>query len=106
VETSTQQAATLREKFFSLDNPTKAQQEFPYVGKYQFVPFLKTKEWTVSKILSLAKIHVTIIQDLKTIFLKNLRNIHNIISPDGTTLMKGFYGMVYTPTGNSPTSAP
>ena len=105
METSTQQAATLREKFFSLDNPTKAQQEFPYVGKYQLVPFLKMKEWTVSKILSLAKVHVTIIQDLKTIFLKNLRNIHNIISPDGTTLMKGFYGMVYTPADKGPTSA-
>lgn len=103
VETSTQQAASLREKFFSLGNPKQALNKFPYTGKYQFVPFLKTKEWTVSKILSLAKVHVTIIQDLKTIFLANLKNIHNIISQDGTTLMQGFYGMVNT-SGNNETT--
>jgi hypothetical protein len=54
VETSTQEAASLREKFYSLGNPMQVQQQFPYTGKYQFVPFLKTKEWTVQKILNLA----------------------------------------------------
>lgn len=65
VETSTQQAASLQEKFFSL----------------------KTKEWTVAKILSLAKLHVMIVQELKTIFLANLHNIHNKITHNVITLM-------------------
>jgi hypothetical protein len=63
VETSTQQAASLKEKFFSLGNCEKAQQKFPYTGKYQFVPFLKTKEWTVPKILGLARVHVKIVRE-------------------------------------------
>ncbi len=95
VETSTQQAASLRERFYSLGNPVQAQEKFPYTGKYQFVPFLKTKEWTVPKILSLARLHVKIIQDLRSIFLVNLKDIHNSIAHDGTTLMQGFYGMQY-----------
>jgi hypothetical protein len=93
VETSTQQAATLREKFFSMGHPTQVLDRLPYTGKYQFVPFLKTKEWTVTKILSLAKLHVRIVQELRPIFLANLQNIHNTIN-DGITLMQGFYGMV------------
>jgi hypothetical protein len=96
VETSTQQAASLRERFFSLGNPEQAQQKYPYTGKYQFVPFLKTKEWTVPKILRLARLHVKIVQDLRPIFLANLKDIRNSIAHDGTTLMEGFYGMQYT----------
>jgi hypothetical protein len=96
VETSTQQAASLREQFFSLGNPLDAIKAFPYTGKYMFVPFLKTKEWTVAKKLRLAKLHVKIVQDLKVIFLANIKNIHNSIDPGGTTLMQGFYGMQYT----------
>jgi hypothetical protein len=95
VETSTQHAATLREKFFSLGNPKTVLERFPYTENYQFVPFLKTKEWTVAKILSLTKLHVRIIQELRPIFIANLQNIHNDIN-DGFTLMQGFYGMVYT----------
>ncbi len=94
VEASTQHAASLREKFFSLRNPTEALERFPYTGKYQFVPFLKTKEWTITKLLSLAKLHVRIIQELRPIFLANLKNIHNGIN-DGITLLQGFYGMTY-----------
>jgi hypothetical protein len=94
-ETSTQQAANLKEKFFSLGNPLEAVKDFPYTGKYMFVPFLKTKEWTVAKILSLAKLHVKIVQDLKPIFIANLKSIHNSIGPGGETLMQGFYGMQY-----------
>jgi hypothetical protein len=96
VEASTQQAASLREKFFSLGDPKKAVERYPYRGNYPFVPFLKTKEWTVDKILRLAKLHVKIVQDLKAIFISNLQDIHNCISNDGTTLMQGFYGMQYT----------
>jgi hypothetical protein len=95
VETSTQHASVLREKFFSLGHTAKALESYPYTGKYQFVPFLKTKEWTVAKILSLAKLHVRIIQELRPIFIANLQNIHNTIN-DGFTLMQGFYGMVHT----------
>jgi hypothetical protein len=96
VETSTQQASSLCEKFFSLGNPTQAQERFPCTGKYQFVPFLKTHEWTVAKILQLAKLHVKLIHDLKAIFIKNLKNIHNTIDDDGTILLQGFYGMTFT----------
>jgi hypothetical protein len=80
IETSTQYAASLWEKFFSLANPTQAVKEYPYTGQYQFIPFLKTKEWTVDKILRLAKLHVKIVQDLRPIFLANLRNIHNCVN--------------------------
>ncbi len=87
VETSTQQAASLQEKFFSLGDPKKAVDRYPYTRHYQFVPFLKTKEWTVAKILSLAKLHVKIVQELEAIFLANLHNIHNKITHDVITLM-------------------
>jgi hypothetical protein len=109
VETSTQQAASLCKKFFSLGNPTQVQQKFPYTGRYQFVPFLKTKEWTVHKILGLARIHVKIVQDLRPIFISNLKDICNGIDHGGTTLMEGFYRMKYTlpiVEGNPPESAP
>ncbi len=96
VETATSTAAKLREKFFSLGNPLEAKLNYPYTGHYQFVPFLHTKEWTVPKILRLAKLHVSIVQDLKPIFLGNLKNIHNTIDNDGTTLLQGFYGMSYS----------
>jgi hypothetical protein len=107
VETSTQNAASLREQFFSLGNPDKVQKDYPYTGRYQFVPFLKTKEWTVTKILSLAKLHVKIVQDLKTVFIANLQDIRNSITPDGTTLMEGFYGMQYqSPETDNNTTVP
>jgi hypothetical protein len=96
IETSTQHAASLREKFFSLGDPKKTVDRFPYTGSYQFVPFLKTKEWTVAKILNLAKLHVKMVQELKPIFIANLRNIHNDIAKEGITLLQGFYGMQYT----------
>jgi hypothetical protein len=96
IETSTQHAASLREKFFSLGNPEQAIERYPYTGKYQFVPFLKTKEWTMTKILNLAKLHVKIVQELKAIFIANIQNIHNSINHGGRTLMQGFYGMQYT----------
>jgi hypothetical protein len=95
VETSANKAASLRERFYSLDPPTKAHQSFPYTGKYQFVPILKSKEWTVNKILRLAKLHVQIINDLKPIFLTNLQDLRQEITPTGNTLMQGFYGMQF-----------
>jgi hypothetical protein len=97
LETSTQQASSLREKFFSLGNLKQAHERFPYTGQYQFVPFLKTTEWTVAKILRLAKLHVKIVQDLQGIFIQNLKDIRNEIDNNGTTLLQGFYGMTFTP---------
>jgi hypothetical protein len=69
VKTSTQQAASLHERFFSLGNPVQVQQKFPYTGKHQFFLFLKTKEWTVTKIPSLARLPVKIVQALESIFI-------------------------------------
>ncbi len=100
IETSAKDAAALRERFYSLDNPVKAQQKFPYTGKYQFVPILKSKEWTVTKILRLAKLHVKLISDLKPIFITNLQDLRNEITPAGSTLMQGFYGMQFNQTIN------
>jgi hypothetical protein len=100
VETSAKHAATLRERFYSLDHPAKAQQQFPYTGKYQFVPILKSKEWTIQKILRLAKLHVKLISDLKPIFIVNLQDLRNEITPAGSTLMQGFYGMTFQQTIN------
>lgn len=93
VETSATFAKQLREAFYSLQKPSVAVHQYPYTGKYQFVPFLQSKEWTVHKILQLAKVHVTIIKDLRPVFVANVQNIHNIISPTGQTLLQGFMGM-------------
>jgi hypothetical protein len=98
VETSTKHAAILREKFFSLAVPELLQQQFPYTGRYPLIPLIKTKEWTVNKIFSLAKLHVKMMQDLKAIFLTNLQDIQTVIDQDGTTLMQGFYGMQFPTT--------
>jgi hypothetical protein len=109
VETATNHATKLRERFYKLDNPMVAQTSYPYTGKYQFVPFLKTKEWTISKILQLAKIHVNIVHDLKPIFLANIQDIHNEINQDGESMLQGFYGMQYTipaTEGHPPTKSP
>jgi hypothetical protein len=38
IETSVQHAQSLREKFYKLDPPDKAQTDYPYTGIYQFVP--------------------------------------------------------------------
>jgi hypothetical protein len=98
IETSTKNAAKLRERFYTLENPSKVQHQFPYTGKYQFVPFLKSKEWTVPKILQLAKLHAKTVQDLSPIFLTNLQDIRTVISDEGDTLLQGFYGMQHTST--------
>lgn len=95
VETSAKNASALRERFYSLDHPAKAIQAFPYTGKYQFVPMLNSKEWTVPKILRLAKLHVQMVSELKPIFVANLQDLRNEITPTGSTLMQGFYGMQF-----------
>jgi hypothetical protein len=98
IEMSTKNAAKLREWFYTLKNPLKAQHQFPYTGRYQFVPFLKWKEWTVPKILRLAKLHVKTVQDLSPIFLTNLQDLRTVFSNKGATLLQGFYRMQHTST--------
>jgi hypothetical protein len=93
VETSATSAKQLREAFYNLQKPSIAVRKYPYTGSYQFVPFLQSKEWTAHKILQLAKVHVTIIKDLRPIFVANGQNINNTISPTGQTLLQGFMGM-------------
>jgi archaellum component FlaC len=93
IETSTQYVPILREKFYALDHPNTAREVFPYTGMYQFVPLLQSKEWTIQKIYQLAKLHVSIIDRLKPIYIANLQDINNVIDAQGTSLMHGFYGM-------------
>jgi hypothetical protein len=93
VETSATSAKQLREAFYNLQKPSITVRKYPYTGSYQFVPFLQSKEWTAHKILKLAKVHVTIIKDLRPIFVANVQNINNTISPTGQTLLQGFMGM-------------
>jgi hypothetical protein len=49
----------------------------------------------VNKILQLAKLYVQIINDLKPIFLANLQDLQQEITPTGNTFMQGFYGMQF-----------
>jgi hypothetical protein len=101
VETSISHVAPLKEKFYNLGHPSIAKQKFPYTGQNQFVPLLHTKEWTVTKIYKLAQVHVKIINDLCSIFIANLQDIRNVISTDGSTLLRGFLGTTYeTSKGN------
>jgi hypothetical protein len=104
VETSSSTAASLRERFYQLENPLMAQATHPYTGKYPFVPLLPSKEWTIQKILRLAKLHESIISDLKPIFLANLSNIHTKINDTGETLLQGFYGMTNKATTETPSA--
>jgi hypothetical protein len=93
IETPTQHAQTLCKKFYDLDQPTKAQANYPYTGISQFVPLRKTKEWPISKIFQLAQFHVTIVEGLKPLFLGNIQDINHVIDDLGNSLMQGFYGM-------------
>lgn len=90
VETATASAATLRERFYELENPSSATLIYPYTGGYQFVPMLKSKEWPIEKILKLAKIHVAIVQDLHPLYLENLQDIHHVVNDSGDSLLQGF----------------
>jgi hypothetical protein len=76
-----------------LDPPQQAGEVYPYTGKYQFVPMLKTTEWPLSKIYQLARLHVSIIEGLQPLFITNLQDVNNVIDVHGNSLMQGFYGM-------------
>lgn len=96
VESSTKFAKRLREAFFAQPKPSEAKLQFPYTGMYQFVPVIQSKEWPISKIFQLAKVHTKICQNLKVVYLENLQDIRNVIGTEGQLLMRGFLGMVTT----------
>jgi len=93
VETSMKHAARLRERFYELQDPRDALASYPYTGIYQFVPMVKSTEWPISKILQLAQLHSSIVDDLKLIHVHNLQDIYHVIDEEGHSLLQGFYGM-------------
>lgn len=101
VETSVKNAALLRERFYALGDPLNIKNFFPYTGGNQFVPLLKSKEWSVTKIYRLAKVHMQVIMDLKPIFLQNIRDLRNSIGPN-FNLRQGFCGMETSPSTGNP----
>jgi hypothetical protein len=40
---------------------------------------VKSKEWPISKILQLAKMHVAKVNDLKPLYLENIQDIHHMM---------------------------
>jgi hypothetical protein len=101
IETSAKYSKQVREAFFSQLKPTDATKDFPYTGSYQFVPALQSKEWPITKIFQLAKVHVKICQNLKAICIENLQDIRNVIGNEGQTLMCSFLNLTYM-VNNSP----
>jgi hypothetical protein len=93
VETAIEHAAALWERFYSLGDPLTVYQCFQYVDKYQFIPLLKSREWSVDKIWRLAKFHDNIIVGLWPIFLQNLQDLNNKIIPT-QTLHAAFMSMI------------
>jgi hypothetical protein len=77
VETTVEHAAILRERFYSLGDPLQVQKTYQYVGKYQFVPLIKSREWPVDKIWRLSKFHDSIIEGLCPIFIQILKDLKN-----------------------------
>jgi hypothetical protein len=74
----------------------EAPSTYPYTGSYQFVPLLKSKEWSIQKIYHLAKLHVSVINDLKTIYLVNIQDLNMVVNDSGDPLMQGFLNMTTT----------
>jgi hypothetical protein len=96
IETSTKHATRLRERFYELADPSKAISDYPYTGLYQFVPMVKSTDWSIQKIYQLAQLHSSIIDDLKTIYVHHIQDVNNIIDDSGYSLLQGFYGMTVT----------
>jgi hypothetical protein len=93
VESSAPVAAALRKSFYALQ-PDITKQKSPYVGRYTFVPFLPSKEWTIDTIYNLARLHMKLITDLMPVCINNVQDIRNIIHPSGVTLYQGFLSML------------
>jgi len=90
IETSTKHAANPCRHFYELENPSIAPRKYSYTSGYQFVPMLKSKEWPISKIYRLAKLHVNIIDGLRPLYLENLQDKHQMINKYGDSLLQGF----------------
>jgi hypothetical protein len=93
VELSAPAAAALRERFYARQ-PDITKQKYPYVGRYTFVPFLPSKEWTVDTIYNLARLHMKLITNLTSVYIHNVQDIRNVIHPSGITLYQGFLSML------------
>jgi hypothetical protein len=98
VETAAKTTVALRERFYELEDPEKAITSYPYTGGYQFVPLLKSKEWSIQKIYHLAQLHVAMVDDLKPIYLQNLLDINHIVPADEVQHMQKFYDLHTTST--------
>jgi hypothetical protein len=86
LKTSVREASRLRELFYALQHPKKAKTDYPYTGSYQFVPMLKSKEWSVEKICQLAQLHTSIMEDLNPIYIQNLHDINSLINDQGKSI--------------------
>jgi len=89
IKTSTKNATILRERFYEFQ-PSKIVKNYPYTGLYPFVPMIKSKEWSIQKIHQLAQLHVSILNDLKAIYVSNILDIHHLINDKGESLLQYF----------------
>jgi len=96
VETAAQHANHLREKFYLLEDPKRAAVTYQYTGINHFFPVLKSKEWSISKIYQLSRLHVAIIEDLKTIYIQNLPDLNNLVADQNISLLHWFDGLEAT----------
>jgi hypothetical protein len=92
VEALVENIMMLCERFFSSGDPALVKKVYPYVGKYPFIPLLKSHEWPVQKIWQLAKLHDHKVFSLHPIFLHNLQDLNDETSED-TTLRAAFFIM-------------
>jgi hypothetical protein len=77
-------------------NPAVATANYPDTGVYQFVPMIKSKEWPVTKILHLVKLHYSIIGRLRPLYPENLQDIHHVVNDSGGSLLEGFLNTTIT----------
>ncbi len=94
IETSAANANPLQEWLYALERPTTFHGTYPYTGGYQFTPLLRSKEWPLSKIYNLAQLHVSMINELRPIYLTNLQDLNNVADDDGDPLISAFLNMV------------
>jgi len=78
--------------------------QYLYTGIYQFVRLVKSTEWPIQKIYNLAKLHVTIIDNLKSIYRRNLQDIHYEVDTARNALLQGFYTLLTSVYKDSDTS--
>jgi hypothetical protein len=104
VETSSKDASRLCERFYKLKHPSVAMIDYPYIGNYQFVPLLQSKEWSIQKIYNLACLHVATVENLRTLYINNLSDLHNVVADNGDSLMHILQNLVPSTTDHNNTS--